>query len=49
MVRTMCGPKVVDRKTIEEEMDMMRLKKTIVVYSFQPHQTKTIVGNSEWS
>ena len=26
MVRAMCGQKVVDRKTTEEQMDMLRLK-----------------------
>ena len=29
MVRAMCGQKVVDRKTTEEQMDMLGLKKTI--------------------
>ena len=29
MVRAMCCQKVVDQKTIEEQMDMLRLKKTI--------------------
>ena len=29
MVRTMCRQKVVDRKTTEEQMDMLGLKKTI--------------------
>ena len=29
MVRAMCGHKVVDRKTTEEQMDMLRLKETI--------------------
>ena len=29
MVRAMCGQKVVDRKMIEEQMDMLGLKKTI--------------------
>ena len=29
MVRAMCGQKVVDRKTTEEQMDMLRLKETI--------------------
>ena len=28
MVRAMCGQKVVDRKTTEEQMDMLGLKKT---------------------
>ena len=28
MVRDMCSQKVVDRKTIEEQMDMLRLKET---------------------
>ena len=30
MVRAMCGQKVVDRKTIEEPMDMLGLKETTV-------------------
>ena len=29
MVRAMCGQKVVDRKTTEEQMDMLGLKETI--------------------
>ena len=29
MVRAMCGQKVVDRKTTEEQMDMLELKETI--------------------
>ena len=29
MVRAMCGQKVVDRKTSEEQMDMLGLKETI--------------------
>ena len=29
MVRAMCGQKVVDRKTTEEQMDILRLRKTI--------------------
>ena len=29
MVRAMCGQKVVDRKTTEEQMNMLRLKKAI--------------------
>ena len=29
MVRAMCSQKVVDRKTPEEQMDMLGLKKTI--------------------
>ena len=29
MVRAMCGQKMVDRKTTEEQMDMLGLKKTI--------------------
>ena len=29
MVRAMCGQKVEDRKTTEEQMDMLRLKETI--------------------
>ena len=29
MVRAMCGRKVVDRKTIEEQMDVLGLKETI--------------------
>ena len=29
MVRTMCGQKVVDRKTTKEQMDMLGLKETI--------------------
>ena len=29
MVRTMCGQRVVDRKTTEEQMDMLGLKETI--------------------
>ena len=29
MLRAMCGQKVVDRKTAEEQMDMLRLKETI--------------------
>ena len=29
MVRAMCGHKVVDRKTVEEQMDMLGLKETI--------------------
>ena len=29
MVRAMCGHKVVDRKTTEEQMDMLELRKTI--------------------
>ena len=29
MVRAMCSQKVVDRKTTEEEMDMLGLKETI--------------------
>ena len=29
MVRAMCGPKVVERKTTEEQMDMLGLKETI--------------------
>ena len=29
MVRAMCGQKVVNRKTTEEQMDMLRLKETI--------------------
>ena len=29
MVRAMCGRKVVDRKTTEEQMDMLGLKETI--------------------
>ena len=29
MVKAMCGQKVVDRKTTEEQMDMLGLKKTI--------------------
>ena len=29
MVRAMCGQKVVDRKTTEEQVDMLGLKKTI--------------------
>ena len=28
-MKAMCGQKVFDRKTIEEEMDMLRLRKTI--------------------
>ena len=28
-MRAMCGKKVVDRKTTEEQMDMLGLKKTI--------------------
>ena len=38
MVRAMCGQKVVDRKTTEEQMDMLGLKETI-----------NRLGNSEWS
>ena len=38
MVRVMCGQKVVDRKTTEEQMDMSGLRKT-----YRP------VSNSEWS
>ena len=37
MVRARCGQKVVDRKTIEEQMDMLPLKET------RP------ISNSEWS
>ena len=29
MVRAMCGQKVVDRTTTEEQMDMLKLKETI--------------------
>ena len=29
MVRAMCGQKIVDRKTTEEQMDMLGLKETI--------------------
>ena len=29
MVMAMCGQKVVDRKTTEEQMDMLGLKKTV--------------------
>ena len=29
MIRAMCGQKVVDRKTTEEQMDMLGLKETI--------------------
>ena len=29
MVRAMCDQKVVDKNTIEEQMDMLRLKETI--------------------
>ena len=29
MVKTMCGRKVVDRKTSEEQMDMLGLRETI--------------------
>ena len=29
MVRAMCGRKVVDRKTIEEQMGVLRLKEAI--------------------
>ena len=29
MVRTMCGQKVVDRKTTEEQMDLLGLRETI--------------------
>ena len=29
MVRAMCGQKVVDRKTTEEQMDMLGMKETI--------------------
>ena len=29
MMRAMCGQKVVDRKTTEEQMDMLGLKKNI--------------------
>ena len=29
MVRAMCGQKVVDRKTTEEQMNMLELRKTI--------------------
>ena len=29
MVRAMCGQKVVDRKTTEEQMDMLGLEETI--------------------
>ena len=29
MMRVMCGQKVVDRKTTEEQMDMLGLKETI--------------------
>ena len=29
MVRTMCGQKVVDRKAIEEQMNMLGLRETI--------------------
>ena len=29
MMKAMCGQKVVDRKTTEEQMDMLELKETI--------------------
>ena len=29
MVRAMCGQNVVDRKTTEEQMDMLEMKETI--------------------
>ena len=29
MVRAMCGQKVVDRKTTDEQMDMLELKETM--------------------
>ena len=29
MMRAMCGQKVVDRKTTEEQIDMLRLRQTI--------------------
>ena len=30
MMRSMCGQKVVDRKTTEEQIDVLRLRETIV-------------------
>ena len=44
MVRAMCGQKVVDRKTTEEQMDTLKLKK---IFPFLKEIRS--VSNNKWS